>query len=125
MSNASFSYKNVVSTLIYQEVYVFYITHTHTHARVHTHVCEKCFDVFGSLCVYLWGCVSSNIRMKSTRAPGPRRDWHIVSSLSPFLPSLSHHPLQPFWKRISQFLALLAVPFNFVKLLSFAYIFLF
>lgn len=37
-SNTGFTYKKVVSTLIYQEVYVFYVTHTRV--GVCAHVCE-------------------------------------------------------------------------------------
>lgn len=61
-------------------------------------------DVVALLCACVWGCVSgkvASIRMRSTRAPYPGRDWHIASSLSPHFPSPSHHPrsLQPCWKR--------------------------
>lgn len=54
-SNTSFTYKKVVSTLIYQEVYVFYVTHTRL--PICTRVCEafRRFRVY--VCVRLGVCV--------------------------------------------------------------------
>lgn len=54
-SNTGFIYKKVVSTLIYQEVYVFYVTHRRVDIR--TRVCEVFRRFFGFVCVCSGVCV--------------------------------------------------------------------